>query len=303
MKSLVWLASFPKSGNTWVRAVLTAYLTDARGPFDFKWMDRFTVSESSYRDFIAKSGTAREDLDEATVDLLRKEVQHSLTQRQQRPFWVKTHNANILHNGQRLIFPEFTRAAIYVVRNPLDVVDSLADHSGRTIDQAIRLLNDPKHALGGPKAVHVKQYLGTWSQHVRSWIEERQFPVLLLRYEDMHAETYGSFRRVLEFLGWPLDDARLQRALDRTAFCQLQEAEKERGFAERNASSRSGRFFRRGQCNAWHSVLSHKQAELLLAQHGEVMQRVGYSLPDLLDVYRAADVATTVYVGLSGGDG
>jgi hypothetical protein len=85
--------------------VLTAYLTDPSESFDFKSMDAFTVSESSFRDFISKSGKPREELDDATVDSFRKEVQESLSHRERKPFWVKTHNANIVRNGQRLIFP------------------------------------------------------------------------------------------------------------------------------------------------------------------------------------------------------
>lgn len=260
---------------------MTAYLTNPGEPFDFKSMNAFTVSESSYRDFIAKSGKRREELDDATVDSFRKEVQQTLSCREQRPFWVKTHNANIVHNGQRLILPECTSAAIYVVRNPLDIVDSLADHSGRSIDQAIALLNDPKHALGGLRSTHVKQYLGTWSDHVRSWIDEKDFPVLVLRYEDLHADTFTECLKLIRFLTWPVDEDRLRRTVNRTSFSELQLAEQERGFAERNPSSRSGRFFRRGECNRWQSVLTRSQAELILAMHADTMALVGYPIPNL----------------------
>jgi hypothetical protein len=288
MKSLVWLASYPKSGNTWVRAILTAYLLDAEDPFDFKSMDAFTASESSVRDFVAKSGKTREQLEDETVDSFRKEVQQSLSLQDRRPFWVKTHNANVVHNGQRLIWPEFTSAAIYIVRNPLDVVDSLADHSGRTIDLAISLLNDPKHVLGGPKSVHVKQYLGTWSEHVRSWINEKHFPVHVVRYEDLHSTTFETCTALLKFLGWPLENERLHRSLQRTSFSKLQVAEQERGFAERNPSSRSGRFFRRGQCNSWRSVLSRAQAEMILCKNNaQTMASIGYMVPNLIEVFSA----------------
>jgi hypothetical protein len=285
MKSLVWLASYPKSGNTWIRAILTAYLTDVDDLFDFKSMDPFTRSESSFRDYIAKSGKPREQLDDETIDSLRKEVQLSLAANAKRPFWVKTHNANIVRHGQRLIYPEYTFAAVYIVRNPLDVVDSLSDHSGRTIEQAIELLNDTTHALGGPRSVHVKQYLSTWSQHVCSWIDERDFPVLVIRYEDLHANTFADCLKLIQFLGWPLDEERLRRALSRTSFAQLQAAEQERGFAERNLFSRSGRFFRRGQSGCWQSVLNRRHAAEIIAQHAETMAKVGYSIPDLESVY------------------
>jgi hypothetical protein len=301
MKNLLWLASYPKSGNTWVRALLTAYLTDAVGPFDLKSMDPFTASESLVRAYLARSGKTREELDEATIDSLRREIQEALTARKERPFWLKTHNGNFLRKGQRLVCPEFTQAAVYIVRNPLDVADSLADSTGRTTDQAIALLNDNRHALGGPKALHVKQFLGTWSQHVGSWIQEKEFPVLVLRYEDMHADSASAFRRLLQFLGWPLDEDRLQRAIDRTSFCKLQEIEQERGFAERNPAARSGRFFRQGQFGHWPSVLSRAQAELILSRHGEAMRAVGYAVPNLDEFYGPTLGTTMLHVGLGAG--
>lgn len=294
MKNLLWLASYPKSGNTWVRAVLTAYLNDAPGPFNFKAMDGFTVSESSFRDYVARSGKSREQLDMATIDALRRDVQQALTTRKERPFWVKTHNANVLHKGQRLVYPEFTQAAVYVVRNPLDVVDSLADSCGRTIDQGMDLLNDPRHALGGPKAVHVKQYLGTWSEHVHSWIRETEFPVHVLRYEDMHAQGFATFKRLFEFLSWPLDESRLARSLERTAFRKLQVVEEQAGFAERNPAAKSGRFFRSGQSNTWPHILNRQQAEAIIAKHAEAMRAVGYELPDLDAAYGPAATPTQV---------
>src|SRR5437868_5649762 len=185
MKNLLWLASYPKSGNTWVRAMLTAYLTRWTRPFALEAMDEFTASDSVYRDYLALAGRSTGQLTEDQIDALRMEVQLTLTQRKQRPFWIKTHNANITRRGHRLICPEFTWAAVYIVRNPLDVVESLAHHTNVSIDGAIALMKAKQHCLVAADSRLVHQYLGSWSQHVRSWFYETRFPVLVVRYEDL----------------------------------------------------------------------------------------------------------------------
>lgn len=276
MKSLTWLASFPKSGNTWVRAFLTAYHTNVSGTFDFKRMDEFTTSESYLRDFAAIAGKPREELTEDVIDSLRGEIQRRMTMRKAVPFWIKTHNANTARNGRRLICPEHTKSAIYLVRNPLDVVDSLADQNNQTIDQTIALLNDQGHCLGGPNSKLARQYLGSWSQHVRSWTSEREFPVLVLRYEDLHDSCYASFQQLVEFLGWEVSEERIRNAIECTAFGKMQQLESEKGFAERNPAARSGRFFRRGKHRAWESALTPQQIETVIRHHSEVMSLMGY---------------------------
>lgn len=282
---LTWLASYPKSGNTWVRAFLATFLSDAREPLDLKKMYEFTESESHFRHFAAVAGKPQDQLTAQDIDALRPQVQQHLAASIRRLRVIKTHNARMVVNDNPLICSEYTKRAVYVVRNPLDVVDSYADHANLSIDKAIIEMNDRNQALGGVKSVIARQYLGSWSQHVTSWTQQSEFPVLLLRYEDLHAAPRVWFQKLLEFLGVEVDEAQLTRAVELSSFDVLRECEATDGFAETSSVARSGRFFRQGTSGRWPQVLSREQAAVVIAHHGSTMRSIGYDIPDLDQFY------------------
>ena len=279
MRNLLWLASFPKSGNTWVRMFVAAYLSRCQ-TFDFALTHQFSRSESLLDHFAAVCNKSREDLCENDIEDNRLQVQERLARSERRGV-IKTHNARLTAQSRRLIFSRYTRAAIYVVRNPLDIVDSMADHTNRSIAATVALMNNPEHRLGAT-ATLARQYLGTWSHHVISWTRNNdEFPVFVVRYEDLHALPVETFGTLMEWLGWPLDAKQLQRAIKLTSFSRLQCLEAETGFSETSPVARSGRFFRRGKPGSWRDVLSRQQAEQLIEHHATAMQIVGYELPNL----------------------
>ncbi|MBC8350977.1 MAG: sulfotransferase domain-containing protein [Planctomycetes bacterium] len=279
MRTLVWLASFPKSGNTWTRAFIAAYLSGGE-TFDLKQISRYSRSESLLALFADRAGKPAAELTDEDIDANRQAAQERLAQNIGRCV-VKTHNARLNRDHRRLIFSRYTRSAIYLIRNPLDVVDSLADHTNKSFDETIELMNQPRHRLGAT-AKHAAQYVGTWSHHVETWINNNdEFPVLVLRYEDLKANPYDTFGELVRFLNWEFDDARLRRAIDLTSFERVRRAEDEYGFAEASDVARSGRFFRHGEVDRWRKVLSSSQAAAVIEHHGAAMRVAGYDLPDL----------------------
>ncbi len=164
------------------------------------------------------------------------------------------------------------------------MVDSLADHAGRDLDQTIALMNDRRHCLG-QSAGHVTQYVDSWSQHVSSWVNHQAFPVLVVRYEDLVFDPMGSFTKLLRFLNWEISPAAVDWAVQQSSFDSLRQREEQNGFAELSPASRDGRFFRRGQAANWTEVLSRSQAQAVIDHHGESMRMVGYDVPDLDHAY------------------
>jgi hypothetical protein len=283
-QGLVWLASYPKSGNTWVRAVWAAYVADGL-PFDFKLLEAVTASDSRWESILAAApGMSPSRLNDTQVDALRLVVQRRLAEANRPTQLVKTHLARTNAAGTPLVSGRHTRAAIYVARNPLDIVDSLSDHAGLTLDGAIELLNDRGHTLDRDE-IMTGQYLGTWSGHVASWTEHDEFPVLVVRYEDLHREPVTHFGRVVELLAREVDQPRLSRAIASASFRSLQSLEERSRFPETSSLARSGRFFRRGREHFWPNVLSRRQAAGVLEHHGGAMKKLGYELPDLPAVY------------------
>jgi hypothetical protein len=166
-----------------------------------------------------------------------------------------------------------TAAAIYLVRNPLDVVISFSNHLGKSIDETIQFLNSEKSMSTQPNQIPF--YLGGWSGHVQGWTEQKDLERVVVRYEDLIADPKPQFRKIAELLGLKVDDAGLERALGMTQFERLQEAEQKSGFKEK--SPHSERFFRTGKTKQWLNRLSAAQIQQITSANQAMMERFGYA--------------------------
>jgi hypothetical protein len=273
MGKIVWLASFPKSGNTWVRAFLHNLLSNAERPYDINELDTFAVSDSQaqwYQRFDPRPPT---ELSFEELAALRPRVHHLFTQLGQGPIFVKTHMAAAELGGTPLITVSETIAAVYIVRNPLDVVISHSHHYGNDLDRTIELLA-AEDTITRASETHVPEFHSSWSAHVASWTSVPSPGLLVVRYEDLLTTPNRSFAAIARFLRIDASHGRLERAIRHSSFRVLQEQEKRHGFRERTETSE--RFFRAGKAGQWRSVLSTAQVERIVAQHGQQMDRFGY---------------------------
>ncbi|MBI1299809.1 hypothetical protein GC175_33200 [bacterium] len=277
MQRIVWLASYPKSGNTWVRIFLSAYQQQDPGETDINAVDvNLNASDRRLFDWIV--GIEASDLTPSEIDLLRPGVYRHLAGEAEKPIFVKVHDCWRRNSSGEALFPhEISLAAVYIVRDPRAVAPSLAAHLGESIDKAIqdmgqidRIATESRNRLAG----QLHQQMGSWSQHVASWLDQKELPVHLIRYEDLHRSPHQVFRSILQVTGLPVDDAQLNAAVEQSRFQRLQAQEDAAGFQERQGSS--VRFFRRGQVDGWRHELSTAQIARIEADHGAVMARLGY---------------------------
>jgi aryl sulfotransferase len=190
---------------------------------------------------------------------------------------MKTHAARLGNAGARLHPEKVTRAAIYFVRDPRDVVVSYASHIVEDLDTVVGWLCDPEYTLAAPSGRRgplIPEPLGTWSQHVISWIDADDPPAYVLRYEDMLADPLTPVAGAMECAGLRVDPARLRRATEAARFDVLSEAEGRVGYRPRGSAAR---FFRSGTAGGWRTALSADQASRIVAAHGQVMARLGYA--------------------------
>ncbi len=273
MANIVWMASYPKSGNTWVRAFLHNYLADGDAPSDINKLNDFFANESNvswYRQLV--QGNV-EDLSREEICRLRPEVHRQIAASRAGTIMVKTHNFLGAYEGLPLLTMGLTSGAIVVVRNPLDVVTSVADHFGLSIDEAIAFMGSDK--TGTPTDENnVVSVLTSWSTHVDSWTRDKTGATHVIRYEDLLDKPQKHFGALTSFLGLQKDPTRLKRAIKHSSFNSLQKQEQREGFVERSPSS--SRFFRSGRKNQWRELLSDDQVERLIADHREMMQRFSY---------------------------
>lgn len=272
---IVWLASYPKSGNTWVRIMLDGYRRDREAvALDDIGTDGIASARNRFDEV---TGLASSDLDDDECDLLRPRVYETMAAELDDVAIVKVHDANHLTPAGEPLFPAaVTRAAVYLVRNPLDVAVSYTfHHGGGDLARTVARMGDPDTVVAGGRAVQLRQRMGHWSDHVRGW-RDGHLPVRVVRYEDLVEDPARELDGIVRHIGIEADDheARVARSVERSRFDALQEAERAGGFRER--TRRQERFFRSGRVGDWRDHLDAEQVDRVVADHGEVMAELGY---------------------------
>lgn len=282
MNRIVWLASYPKSGSTWVRALVTNYRRQEQAPADINRLDGGPIA-SARLEFDEWVGIEASALGEHVVDRLRPEVYRRIASSAEAPLFLKVHDAWSRADNDVPIFPpDATLGVVYIVRNPLDIVTSLANHYGTSPEEAVRRLcdQDAKTADSAVDLRHqLRQRLGSWTEHVRSWVDESGLPVEVVRYEDLAADAVAALSRVIRFCG--LDGnrdsscpARVAKAVAFSDFAELRRQEHESGFKERPPAAQT--FFRRGRVDGWREELNLSLVRELVDAHRPTMERFGY---------------------------
>jgi len=267
-----WLASYPKSGNTWLRLLLEAYRRN--GALD---INDVRISHSDGGATIAQgvSPMPIEALGWRGELLLRPAAMLNMLCRLGDPILVKTHFANIQLDGLPPCIPrEFTKKAVYVVRDPRSVLSSFAKFYQFPFDKACDAMASPEFMIGG-NAAFARCLLSTWSNHVASWASETAFPVHVVKYEDMLADTAKELTEVLTFLEIEVDKKLVAKAVKAASLAQLRGAESSAGFREN--SGKSGPFFGSGGTR-WRDELGPKWVRRIESDHGKVMESLGYAL-------------------------
>jgi hypothetical protein len=273
-KNIVWLASYPKSGNTWTRVFMANYVANPSKPLPINDVYKFGMGDSIADSYHRVAGHRINTQDTVTVSKLRDKVLLAIASNNADVNFVKTHNGNYFAHNKPLIPHQVTKSAVYVIRNPLDMVLSYARHYDKSPEEATDLICHKKNQiLGDPTGVG--SFLGTWNDHVVSWTNFLPFPVLILKYEDMLADPHKEFRKLLLHLGVTFDEERLDRAVQFSSFKELHSQEKESGFIERSSSSKS-QFFSEGRSGQWKEKLAPELVSKIRKVNIKSMKRFGY---------------------------
>ncbi len=276
MGNIVWVASYPKSGNTWMRAFLGNYLANQDKPVDINALHNTLLSEANsyhYQPYISAEKKTT-DVDMMDLIRLRPRVHADMARNAQGSIFVKTHNFLGEYKGFPLHNAQVTSGAIVVVRNPLDVVVSMSNYFNYDIDHTIAFMAD--ELTGTPNEEgNVPQIISSWSVHTKSWAENTEDSVLVVRYEDMLANAQKTFRKVESFLKLKKDPKRLRRAIQFSSFEQLKKQESQVGFVEKFEHATA--FFNTGRKGQWQNILTQQQIDTVKKQHKPMMDLFKYS--------------------------
>lgn len=296
----VWLASYPKSGNTWLRLLL-ANIGQAE-PVSINGFGGKRGGIASARDWFERalhlsSGLLTHDECDALRPLMYAAGDPAAAARPPAPTPVghlsfcKVHDAyHRLTDGRPLLGGAAgALAAVLIVRDPRDVAASFANHLGRDIDHAIRVMADPSAGLCDiltAQRNQLRQRLSSWSGHAASWLKQQDVPVHLVSYEALHRDPVRTLIEALGFCGVSLDVTDAARAVSFADFDVVRTQEEREGFREAPSyDGGSGRFFRSGRAGGWREELTDDQARAIERAHGAMMRRLGYDLcfPEIIE--------------------
>lgn len=255
LQRIIWLASYPKSGNTWLRLLLANYFQPGDAPVDINQIHRFATSDTR-QDFFDRAAGRRfiaQDVEDWLA--VRPRALRLIAASKPGHQFVKTHCRIGRMNGQITIPPALTAGAVYIHRNPFDVAVSYARHQVIGINEAIVLMADRK-ALNASES-GIFDTIGRWDDHIESWLRPEGLWRHAIRYEDMTADTEQAMRLLLTFLKVPVEDGKLRRAIRWSSFDSLKRQEQEKGFIERPPKMK--RFFASGRAGEWRETLTPAQ--------------------------------------------
>ena len=258
---IIWLASYPKSGNTWVRSFLSAYYFTDDGMFNFDLLDNFKQFPS--KDFINMKLS-----DPGEIVNYWHSIQDRLMENKKIKM-LKTHNALISFNKTKFTLPKYSLGAVYILRDPRNLITSLKDHTDITYDEALRFMCNEDTILydtssGDYDATH---FISSWSTHYKSWTSDNNIKTMVIKYEDLETDCNKIFKDLVIFINKLLknsdviDEEKLYNAIKSTNFKNLRKKEELGEFKESVISLKTNKkvkFFNLGFENKWQKILPDK---------------------------------------------
>ena len=284
---IIWLASYPKSGNTFLRSLLTSYLLTEDGKFDEKKLKE--INQFPNLSLFKNLGIdTSDDLQIVKNYIKAQEKINSLDAKKIR--FIKTHSSLNDINGYKFTDLKNTLGVIYVVRDPRSVVRSYANHNQLSLEDATDRLLEFGATIGGIKGSdfgsnQIVTHMGSWSSNYNTWKEFKKInSYLLVKYEDLVSDTRNTFLEILNFIyklgksKLEINNKKLKNTIETTTFESMQKLEKQKGFTESviDDNGKNIQFFKYGYKKNEKNVLPQELKKIIETELKVEMNELGY---------------------------
>ena len=281
---IIWIASYPKSGNTWIRSFLSTYLYSNKENQVFKNLKEIKSfpSLSQFKGIFEINSFTKEELeDKKKADKRKFEISEHWISAQKKInlnnkgiTFLKTHNFGGQLEGNDFTNSENTLGVIYLIRDPRSVAVSNAYHNNISIDQSVKDLMDEK--IIATNDGNLLEFRSSWRINYLSW-KNRKYPKIIIRYEDLHLNPYDNFKKILIFINSfqkiEIEDSKIKKSINECSFDKLSKLEKSIGFDEQ---LKGRTFFRKGLIDEWISKLNSEQTQKIENAFAKEMKELQY---------------------------
>ena len=273
---IMWLASYPKSGNTWVRALLTNYLYNEN--YKENAFSKLDMIKSFPQKYAFKGIVDELELEKNYMVLFRYfiEAQKKINKDKNLQI-IKTHNISGSVNNFEFTDRENTLGSIYILRDPRSVAVSYAYHANISFEKSVEIMLDEKRIT-----LHNKIYpeaRSSWKVHLRSWLNH-PMPKIIIKYEELEKNTHECFKSILIFINKfikkkiDINDQKILNAVQNCSFDNLSKLENKLGFVEKG---KNVNFFRKGKTDEWKTVLSSELIFKIEKEFSEELKEFKYN--------------------------
>ena len=282
---IFWIASYPKSGNTWLRALISSYYYTNDGEFRENIIKK--IGQFPEKRFFTEFKYDPKIVTDTTRFWIK--AQQKINEDNQLRFF-KTHNVFGKLNNYDFTDSKNSVGCIYVIRDPRNVITSIKNHYELNDDQALKWMMNEKNYIYDVSNLEKDgysdfQFISSWSTNYKSWKSQKKVPLKIIKYEDLLSKTYSVFKDVIEFINRisekenKIDKTKIKNAVNSTLFDKLKNYEIKNGFSEAIQSKKKNEkipFFFLGPINDWKKSLDQNLQTKISSAFKDDFSELGY---------------------------
>tara|TARA_Y200000002_G_scaffold329685_1_gene293929 strand:- start:54 stop:902 length:849 start_codon:yes stop_codon:yes gene_type:complete len=280
---IIWIASYPKSGNTWLRSLISSYYFSEDGLFNQNSLP--LIQQFPQKKYFKSFNYNPEIVTDTAKFWISAQ---KIINKDKKVKFFKTHNALSAINNSKFTDKKNTIGCIYVVRDPRNVITSIQNHYEMTKEESLNfMLNESKfiYDYSIKNDYSNFQFISSWAKNYQSWLNQKIFSVILIKYEDLIKDTFETFKKVIEFIELitksqkAYNEEKAKISIQSTTFEKMKKIERNDGFIESVLSKNENQkipFFHLGPRNNWENIFDENYQKKLNLTFKQNLKELNY---------------------------